>query len=156
MALALRSLCAPFREVLPGAGRAAPALRIQSGTITALMSSCMVIPLSFAIFLNWEYISGSRDCINLVAVIHPQIQYRATLGYNPVEYSRIRFRFLPPIVDKLGMLLLSHRQQLHQRPHGDPIDTVFSALVSQDGHTYRLRLHALESLNGGPNGFAHS
>src|SRR5205807_3600450 len=58
--------------------------------------------------------------------------------------------------DKLGMLLLTHRQQLHQRPHGDPIDTVFSALVSQDGHTYRLRLHALESLNGGSNGFAHS
>src|SRR5438270_1660233 len=98
VALALRSLCAPFREVLPGEGRAAPALRIQSGTITALMSSCMVIPLSFAIFLNWAYISGSRDCINLVAVDHPHIQYTATLGYNPVEYSRIRFRMLPSIV----------------------------------------------------------
>src|SRR5438105_13822352 len=98
VALALRSLCAPFREVLPGEGRAAPALRIQSGTITALMSSCMVIPLSFAIFLNWAYISGPKDCMNLVAVIHLRIQYRATLGYNPVEYTLISFRMLPSIV----------------------------------------------------------
>src|SRR5205807_1635911 len=54
------------------------------------------------------------------------------------------------------MLLLTHRQQLHQRPHGDPIDALLAALVSQDGHTYRLRLHTLKSLNGRPNGLAHS
>src|SRR6266700_6617014 len=53
------------------------------------------------------------------------------------------------------MRLFAHRQQLHQRPHGDAFDTVFSALVSQNGHAYRLRLYTLESLNSGPNCFAH-
>src|SRR3989442_10513342 len=54
------------------------------------------------------------------------------------------------------MLLLSDRQQFHQRPNRDPLDAVLAALVSQNGHAYRLRLHTLKSLNGRPNGLAHS
>src|SRR5213592_784326 len=54
------------------------------------------------------------------------------------------------------MRLFAHWQQLHQRPHGDPLDVVLSALVSENSHAYWLRLHTLEGFNGSPDGFAHS
>src|SRR6266581_9419195 len=66
--LVRRSLRAGLRPTLLGLGpaRELPALFIQSGTITARISSCIVIPRSFAIFLSWAYICGSRDCKNLL------------------------------------------------------------------------------------------
>src|SRR5438094_2433861 len=54
------------------------------------------------------------------------------------------------------MRLFANWQQLHQRPHGDPLDVVLSALVSQNSHPDRLRLYTLKGLNSGPNCFAHS
>src|SRR5436309_4996901 len=53
--LVRRSLRPGLRPALLGLGpgRELPALFIQSGTITARMSSCIVIPRSFAIFLSW-------------------------------------------------------------------------------------------------------
>src|SRR5436309_9518205 len=52
--LVRRSLRPGLRPALLGLdpGRELPALFIQSGTITARMSSCIVIPRSFAIFLS--------------------------------------------------------------------------------------------------------
>jgi len=50
--LVRRSLRACLRPALLELGRELPVLFIQSGTITARISSCIVIPRSFAIFLS--------------------------------------------------------------------------------------------------------
>ena len=64
---------------------------IQSGIITALMSSWVVIPLSRASFLSRAKASASSDCMNLLDLDLNRISLAAAMSTHTIGGGKIRW-----------------------------------------------------------------